>query len=62
MNNLPNDCIELIYFRLHRSYMKDLREELCGATEHFFWLPRDQDTDTDETYSCVSSSDESEED
>jgi hypothetical protein len=63
MNQLPIDMVELIYYKLHRSCMRDVREELCGADEHFFWLPRDQDTDTDESYSYYSSdSDESEED
>jgi len=53
---LPDLCLDLIYGRLHQMCMREIRNELCGATEHFFWLPRDADTDTDETYSCVSSS------
>ena len=60
MNNLPNDIIELIYYKLHRLYMAEVREELCGADEHFFWIRGSEDGGTtDESYSCTSSDSES---
>lgn len=55
LNELPEDVICLIYEKLHRLCMREVRMELCGSDDNFFWLPQDKDTDTDESYSCYSS-------
>ena len=57
MDTLPNDIIELIYYRLHRLYMADVREELCGSDETFFWLQEEWESDI--SYSCTSSDNDS---
>jgi hypothetical protein len=49
LNDLPDDCLDLIYYRLHRMYMSDLREELTGGDDNY----EPSDWESDVSYSCT---------
>ncbi len=41
--------MDLIYYRLHRMYMSDLREELTGGDDNY----EPSDWESDVSYSCT---------
>ena len=51
IENLPNDLILLIYEKLHRSYMKDLAEEIYEKWDEIEWYKNNNlEDDFDEDY------------
>jgi hypothetical protein len=51
IENLPNDLILLIYEKLHRSYMKDLAEEIYEKWDEIEWYKNNNlGDDFDEDY------------